>query len=108
MKLWKPDWNKKRRRTAMLKSYVGKPCPYCGRPMMYLSVESGKYSPTRDHVHVVKSKGGCLEGSNALIVCGACNVDKSDRSLSDWVDYLMSVGDARANRVAEILQSISQ
>jgi 5-methylcytosine-specific restriction endonuclease McrA len=79
---------------SILRAYVGRPCPYCGRSMAH----KGTLRASWDHVHP-KAKGGRLEDGNGLIVCQRCNSDKGDRTIGEWLDALRTEGDSRARHV---------
>lgn len=70
---------------ALLRSHVGLPCPYCGRPMQ---------NPTRDHIRPVRY-GGSLTDANKAIVCDPCNHDKGHLTLKDWLRKLRRENDPR-------------
>ena len=92
----------------MLKSHVGKPCPYCGLLMTYLSVGGGARAPSRDHVHVSRADGGLLHDENKLVVCNDCNSRKGRRSLAEWLDVLVATDDNRAAFVAATLSKVQE
>jgi 5-methylcytosine-specific restriction endonuclease McrA len=75
----------------------GKPCPYCGEPM----VLGTKKFPSNDHVHP-KRAGGTLDSKNRLVVCGQCNNDKADMALHEFVTWLEKRGDPRADVVRRV------
>lgn len=82
-------------------SAIGKPCPYCRRPMQR---GQGKNSePSRDHI-MPRRKGGTL--AHKLICCKSCNEDKGDRTLWQWYAKLQTQKDWRAPNVAETIAAL--
>ena len=80
-----------------LAEHHGTPCPYCGLTMLI-----GTYrQPTKDHVRP-KRAGGYLNNGNKLIVCKPCNGDKKDMMLSEFLAWLESKNDPRADFVRRI------
>src|SRR5690349_11577180 len=79
----------------------GKPCPYCTHPM--LADAAHRRRPSYDHVDVPASAGGTLLNGNKLGCCRGCNEDKADRSLADWLQFLVGHRDPRAPHVAAVL-----
>lgn len=82
---------------------IGLPCPYCRQGMRPGRGPFGRQAPTRDHV-IPKRGGGTLAQSNVLIVCRACNEDKSDYTLAGWHLRLVREGDPRADIVAGVIR----
>jgi 5-methylcytosine-specific restriction endonuclease McrA len=80
---------------AELVAAIGKPCRYCGEPMV---------APTRDHIRP-RSKGGTLEASNKALACFRCNQDKGSRSLASWLYRLRMANDPRGEIVAQFVES---
>jgi hypothetical protein len=58
-------------------------------------------TPTRDHI-----MPRCLGGQKGIVVCHACNMEKSDRTPTEWLEYLDSTGDRRAGIVAMLYRTI--
>jgi hypothetical protein len=56
--------------------------------------------PTRDHV-IPKS---FMPGQGFLIVCRTCNLDKRNRTLADWCDFLERRNDRRSVIVRELMK----
>lgn len=79
-------------RRANLRKWRGTPCAYCKRPM---DIEPRK--PTRDHA-LPKSRGG-KQGANIIICCAACNCDKANLAIWEWLAVLEGKGDPRAEHV---------
>ena len=80
---------------AELVAAIGKPCRYCGEPMV---------APTRDHIRP-RSKGGTLEGRNKALACYRCNQDKGSHSLASWLYRLRKANDPRAEVVVQLVNS---
>lgn len=68
--------------TEFLLSRHGCPCPYCSRTM---DVHSTDLRPTREHVQP-KSR---FQGSDILVVCSKCNRLKGDKTISEFVSFLV-------------------
>lgn len=86
------------RYTQMRRDAEGKPCPYCGRPMLHAT---GRF-PTVDRV-LPHAAGGTYALVNVLAVCHRCNSQKNDFTLEEWLRRLEKGNDPRAPRIAAIL-----
>jgi 5-methylcytosine-specific restriction endonuclease McrA len=71
-------------------------CAYCGENKIC----------TIDHI-IPRSKGGGNSKNNLVKVCEKCNGDKSNHSLSEWIDKLKQSIDNRVERVIQFSASIS-
>lgn len=76
---------------------IGRPCRYCGQPM---------HPPTRDHIRPRARLDQPLGAVNITYVCEACNGDKGARTLIEFLADLIARQDARAERVASMVQSL--
>lgn len=77
----------------------GQPCPYCGREMDSVVLES---SPTRDHIQP-KSREGNNRAENLTIACWTCNQHKHYRTMTEWLVALTEADDPRVPYVAEFM-----
>ena len=82
-----------------LRSYMGSPCPYCGRAMGEQGLRSW---PSREHMLPI-SRGGPKEGNNVIVVCLDCNELKSNSTLTEFLRWLMR-RDAR--RLGHVLRLV--
>lgn len=57
---------------------LGRICSYCAAP-----IEAGEVDP--DHIHPL-SRGGSNSITNVTPACRACNADKRDLLLDEWID----------------------
>jgi hypothetical protein len=73
---------------------VGKPCPYCQTEMA--ATHRGNF-PSRDHVVPRKHRRGLK--SPIIICCYACNHDKGDLLLSEWVEIVRRRGTGDMKRL---------
>lgn len=87
----------------MVKAAAGKPCPYCWYKMV--RGPGLKHRASRDHL-VARVSGGNLARGNVLIVCQACNCDKSHRSLSQWLKVLQAANDPRMAIVDALIRQL--
>jgi 5-methylcytosine-specific restriction endonuclease McrA len=69
----------------LLRSHIGLPCPYCGKPME---------RPTQSHIRSVRF-GGSLTDANKVVVCRSCHDDKGYLTLKDWLRKLRRENDPR-------------
>lgn len=65
-----------------LRSYHGKSCPYCNRPMDLAKIQ---LMPTRDHYPIPKSRGG----RRTIICCLTCNHLKADMAADAWEAFIV-------------------
>lgn len=78
----------------------GEPCPWCRETMVKPPVGSSRvhshpHRVSRDHL-IPKSRGG----GPIVFVCAACNGDKADKTLDQWLIELLADGDPRGAVVA--------
>ena len=69
----------------LLRSHIGRPCAYCGRPME---------RPVSNHVRPI-IYGGSLTDANKVICCKSCDRDKGRLTLTAWAARLRAAGDPR-------------
>lgn len=81
--------------TPVLQAALGKPCPYCDKPMN---------TPTRDHVYP-RHLGGTRHKDNLLIVCAPCNQAKGAKTLEHFARSLTARRDPRAQRVWDLVRT---
>lgn len=78
----------------------GKACPYCDVPM-----DCEPRRPTRDHI-LPRCRGGSRSGAaNILIVCYACNHDKGDKTLMEFLSAMALRLDPRASVLSRLVAS---
>ena len=80
----------------------GRECPYCHKMMCISNKRNTRNDPrfpTKDHV-IPKS---LVPNPVTVMVCRKCNLDKSNRTLSDWLNFLVENKDERAVFVKKLL-----
>lgn len=83
---------------ASLWEATGEPCPYCAGIMVKSLNQNSGRNPTRDHM-IPKVRGG----GRTLIVCSACNLNKGNFTLREWLAVLLVERDRRAQHVAAVI-----
>ena len=93
---------------SQLARALGKPCPYCDKPMRLPDRR-----PTKDHllsrVHralLHDETRAKLIGHNLTIVCNVCNHTKKSHTLADWLVRLAAGRDPRAVFVQRFIDKV--
>lgn len=63
-------------------------CPFCGIKLLW-EIGNGFQgnSPTLDRIN----NENFINAENVMIICRSCNISKSDRTLSEFVDYCFDI-----------------
>lgn len=85
----------------MLRTFIGKRCPYCMRVME----KAGRCRPTREHMRPV-SRQGPRYGINVIVTCLECNENKGNLTLEGFCYRLAKVRDPRAAHVRAWIDAV--
>lgn len=79
---------------TLLSNYDHK-CAYCGTPVQRLKdfdISRNASVATIDHI-TPKSRGGSDFIENKILACLSCNSQKGQRTLAEYIDWLVKRGD---------------
>lgn len=85
-----------KKRFILWHKYGGK-CYYCGTPL-----DMDFF--TLDHI-IPKKSGGTSDDSNLVPCCHFCNMSKADRTIEEWVAYLV-VDKARHEEILKKINAV--
>jgi hypothetical protein len=83
-------------------------CPYCGIKLTARSLLRRKPEPsnlTSDHIFPL-SRGGPDLAYNRTPACYACNTQKGDKTLLEWLQVLSVCADVRVAKVSAFMDSL--
>lgn len=89
----------RRKRANQRRDYSGKPCPYCGLPMLSDVVPDHPRRVTKDHVFPL-----ALGGDRTVRCCFECNNRKGNMTPTEWLAFVVRVMPERANAVREVFK----
>ena len=92
--------------TPELLKAIGFLCCYCHTPM------TCELPPTREHLlpksRIQSPLSHADSGRNISFACAPCNQEKADRTLIEFLEYLIERSDHRAANVAGVIRSYAK